>query len=65
MIIRKETEKDYKEVESLIRDAFYNVNVPGATEHYLAHIMRNHKDFIKELDLVAEVDGTIVGSMAQ
>ena len=42
MLIRKETEKDYREVETLIRDAFYNVNVPGATEHYLAHIMRDH-----------------------
>lgn len=63
MLIRKETEKDYREVETLIRDAFYNVNVPGATEHYLAHIMRDHQDFIKELDLVAEIDGTIVGSI--
>ncbi|MGM9858451.1 MAG: GNAT family N-acetyltransferase [Bacilli bacterium] len=63
MLIRRETEKDYKKVESLIGDAFYNVNVPGATEHYLAHIMREHNDFIKELDLVAEIDGMIVGSI--
>ena len=47
----------------LIRDAFWNLNVPGCDEHYLAHILREHEDFIKELDLIAVLDGRIIGSV--
>lgn len=61
MIIRNEQQDDINIVENLIRDAFWNVYEPGATEHYLAHQMRKHKDFVKELDMVAEMDGKIVG----
>lgn len=63
VIIRQETEADHKAVETLIRNAFWNVNVPGCDEHYLAHIMRGHRDFIPELDLVAELSGRIIGSI--
>ena len=62
--IRNETESDFREVEILTRKAFWNVNVPGCDEHYLAHVLRNHEDFIPELDLVAETeDGEIVGNV--
>ena len=63
LIIRNETESDRREVETLIREAFWNLNVPGCDEHYLAHILRSHKDFIPELDLVAEQDGRIIGNV--
>ncbi len=63
MIIREETKADYRAVEELIRRAFYNLYVPGCVEHYLAHVMRGHEDFIPELDLVAELDGQIIGSI--
>lgn len=63
MIIRREQEQDYHIVEELIRDAFWNVHEPGATEHFLAHQMRKHRDFVNELDMVAEIDGKIVGSI--
>ena len=62
-IIRKETEKDYREVENLAREAFWNLSVPGCFEHYFIHIMRDHSDFVRELDYVAETDGRIVGSV--
>ena len=58
-----ETEKDYRHVEELTREAFWNLYVPGCDEHYLSHILRDHEDFIKELDYVAEIDGVIVGSI--
>lgn len=61
--IRNETESDYTVVEALIRKAFYNLYVPGCTEHYLAHIMRGHEDFIPELDFVAELNGQVIGSI--
>ena len=61
--IRNEEEKDYKEVEAIIRKSFYNLYVPGCVEHYLAHVMRRHEDFVPELDLVLEMDGKIIGSI--
>ena len=60
-IIRLENEKDYREVENLAREAFWNLSVPGCTEHYFIHMMRDHEDFIPELDYVIEMDGKIVG----
>lgn len=61
--IRNETENDYRAVEELTREAFWNLNFPGCSEHYLVHVLRSHADFIPELDLVAEADGKIVGSI--
>ncbi|NCB42629.1 MAG: N-acetyltransferase [Clostridia bacterium] len=63
LIIRSETERDFAAVEELIREAFWNLYVPGCDEHYLVHIMRKHEDFIPELDFVAELDGRLVGNI--
>lgn len=63
MTIRLETESDYRAVEEMTREAFWNLYVPGCDEHYLCHILRDHPDFIRELDFVAELDGRIVGSI--
>lgn len=62
--IRREMEKDYREVEELTKKAFWNVNMLGCEEHYLLHCMRSHEDFIPELDLVLEADGEIVAHVA-
>lgn len=61
--IRTEAPEDYQAVEDMTRRAFYNLYVPGCGEHYLVHIMRDHEDFIPELDLVLELDGRIVGNI--
>lgn len=64
IMIRNEVEHDFREVEILTRKAFWNVNIPGCNEHYLAHILRGHEDFIPALDFVAETeDGRIVGNV--
>lgn len=62
-IIRLETPADYRAVEELNREAFWNLSVPGATEHFLAHVMRDHEDFIPELDFVIEVGGKVIASI--
>lgn len=62
-IIRNEKKEDYKEVEEMTRKAFWNLYIPGGDEHYLVHTMRDHTDFIQELDLVVEVDHRIVGNV--
>ena len=63
LIIRNENEADYREVEKLTREAFWNLYFPGCDEHYLVHKMRSHPDFVKELDFVAVSDGQIIGSI--
>lgn len=63
MIIRLEQPKDYREVENLTREAFWNVYRPGCTEHYVLHKYRNNPDFIPELDLVMEEDGKLIGQV--
>lgn len=63
LIIRNENEADYKIVEKITRNAFWDVNFPGCNEHYLVHILRGHKDFIPELDLIAELDGRVIGNI--
>lgn len=62
-IIRQETANDYRETENLAREAFWNLNVPGCHEHYFVHILRDHEDFIPQLDYVLEADGRIIGSI--
>ncbi len=61
--IRLETEKDYRAVENLTREAFWNVYKPGADEHYFVHMMRFDKNFLPELAFVLELDGEIIGSI--
>ena len=63
LTMRLETEKDYRAVENLTREAFWNVYVPGASEHYFVHTMRSHPDFIPELAFVLEKGGEIIGNI--
>lgn len=66
--IRLEEEKDYREVELLIREAFWRedriskIGI-GCDEHYLAHTSQASKECIPELDFVAEIDGRLVGNV--
>ncbi|MPM15570.1 hypothetical protein SDC9_61941 [bioreactor metagenome] len=61
--IRNEAEADYERVEAITRKAFWNLYFPGCNEHYLVHIMRPHKDFLPELDLVIEVNHEVIGNI--
>lgn len=61
--IRNEKTSDHKIVEEITREAFYNLYIPGCVEHYLIHIMRDHEDFIPELDFVVELDGNVIGNI--
>ena len=60
-IIRLETTKDYRAVEALVRDSFWNVYRPGCSEHYVIHVLRDDPAFIPELDFVMEQDGRLIG----
>lgn len=59
--IRLERKDDHREVENLVREAFWNVYRPGCLEHYVLNQMRKHPDFMPELSFVLEKDGKIIG----
>jgi predicted N-acetyltransferase YhbS len=61
--LRLEEKKDYKLVEELTREAFWNVHFPGCDEHLLIHNLRKTKEFVKELDFLAIYNNEIVGSI--
>lgn len=61
--IRHEQPNDYRVVEEVTREAFWNLYCPGASEHYLVHTLRKHPDFMPELSFVIELDGRLVGSI--
>lgn len=63
LIIRKENERDYFEVEYMTKKAFWNKYVPGCTEHYLVHILRQSEDYLPELSRIAEINEEIVGAI--
>lgn len=63
IMIRNETPADYEAVEALTRRAFYNIYVPGCSEHYLVRHMRSHSDFVSELAFVTELSGQIIGNI--
>jgi putative acetyltransferase len=54
---------EYRAVEELTREAFWNLYVPGCSEHYVLHNLRKSRDFIPDLDFVAEKKGQIVGNI--
>ncbi len=58
MNIRLEKPEDYREVENLTREAFWDVYAPGCVEHYVLNRYRNNPDFIPELDFVMEIEDT-------
>jgi len=61
--IRNERKEDYRIVEQLVREAFWNLYVPGCNEHFILHKLRKSSDFVPELDFVAEKEGQIVGQI--
>ncbi len=59
--IRLERKEEHRIVENLVREAFWNIYRPGCLEHYVLNQMRNHSNFISELNYVMEKDGKIIG----
>ena len=59
--IRLERPAEQREVENLVREAFWNVYRPGCLEPYVLHELRKDPAFVPELDLVLEQGGRIIG----
>ncbi len=61
--LRLEQSDDYRQVEELTKEAFWNAHNPGCDEHYLIHIMRGSGAFIPSLDFVALFGAKIAGNI--
>ena len=61
IIIRLEKQEEYREVENMVRESFWNVYRPGCLEHYVLNQLRNDPAFIQELDFVMEEEGKLIG----
>lgn len=59
--IRLEKKEEYREVENLVRESFWNVYRPGCLEHYVLNQLRDDSAFVPELDFVMEQDGRLIG----
>lgn len=59
--IRIEKKEEYREVENLVRESFWNVYRPGCLEHYVLNQLRKDPDFVAELDFVMLEDGKLIG----
>ena len=56
-----EKEDEYRKVENLVRNSFWNVYRPGCLEHYVLDQLRNDSAFVPELDFVMLLNGEIIG----
>jgi len=63
IIIRLEKEKDYRNVEYMTREAFWDVYKPGCVEHLMVHNLRKVPAYIKELSFVACDNDVVVGNI--
>ena len=64
LTLRHEAPADHRAVETLVREAFWNVYKPGCDEHYYLHLLRQSPAFRPELTFVCEVDGVLAGQIA-
>lgn len=61
IMIRQETEEDFRQVQEVVRLAFQGVEESDHTEHLLVERLRRSDAYIPQLSLVAETDGRIAG----
>jgi len=61
--IRQEEARDYKKVAEIIENAFKTEHFSDHQEQFLVERLRNSKDFLPELSMVAEIDDEVVGQI--
>lgn len=61
MVIRQETERDYKAVYKLVKEAFETAEHADGNEQDLVEALRKSSAFVPELSLVAEIEGELAG----
>ncbi len=59
--IRLVRENEYKEVENVVRNSFWNVFRPGCVEHFILHKARENNWLVRALDYCITKDDKIIG----
>lgn len=62
-IIRPERQDEQRQVESLVRESFWNVYRLGCLEHYVLNQLRQDEAFVPELNFVMELEGRLIGQV--
>lgn len=63
LILRPERPEQYKEMEEIVRDAFWDRFCPGCSEHLVVRDLRQSPVVVPELCLAAELDGRLAGGI--
>ena len=63
LILRPEIPAQYREMEELIRDAFFDRYCPGCSEHFIVHRMRSAPELVPELCLAAAENERLAGGI--
>lgn len=63
LILRPERPGEHHEMETIVRDAFWDRFSPGCSEHLVVHNMRTSPDIVPELCLAAEENGSLSGGI--
>ena len=63
LILRPERPSQYREMEALVREAFWDKYRPGCAEHLVVHELRSSEAVVPELCLAAEENGELVGGI--
>ena len=63
MFLRPERPGEYREMEQLVRDAFWDKFSPGCCEHLVVHKMRTAPAVLPDLCLAAELEGKLAGGI--
>lgn len=61
--IRLEEKNDFRDVEDMTREAFWDLYKPGCVEHLIVHKIRKVPAFVKELNFLACDKDKIVGNI--
>lgn len=63
LILRPERPSQYREMEEIVRESFWDEYCPGCSEHLIVHRMRTSAEVVPELCLAAEEDGKLSGGI--
>lgn len=63
LILRPERPSEYRKMEEIVRDSFWDKYCPGCSEHLVVHNMRNSAAVVPELCLAAETGGELAGGI--
>lgn len=63
LILRPERPEQYREMEEIVRDAFWDKFCPGCSEHLVVRNLRQSPAIVPELCLAAEIGGRLAGGI--